>query len=143
MSDRSLSGIEWIKAIIGQVADLYKSEYLLLETPLVDLNTATNIGLYTVPTGFKCVITKVILKDPSISLTTWSGSFGFVTAAFTDVIANAAHTTLTGATIYEIVPAKVGSRIGSAAEVFTLKNNTLQGAAATCTIQVFGHMLPA
>jgi hypothetical protein len=113
-------------------------EQLLATNAAVDLNTATATTLFTCPASRSCIITKIIIDLASTSLTTASFCFGWVSAGFNDVIITATHTTLTGATIYETIPAKVGARIGTASETFKTLNTILQGAAATCRMRIFG-----
>lgn len=110
----------------------------LATNALVDLNTATATTLYTVPAAKSAIITKVIVRLASTSLSTASVSFGFNSTSFNDVIANATHTELTGATLYTVLLAKVGSKIGVAADTLKVLCNTLQGGAATATIDVYG-----
>ena len=113
---------------------------LLSTTAAVNMNTATATTLYTCPTGKSCVIREVVVRNASTSLTTASYSFGWTSAAYTDVIANAAHTELTGATLLTILTAKAGSTLGTSTGTFKVLMNTLQGGAATTTIDVFGYV---
>jgi hypothetical protein len=123
------------------MAELNKNALTRLTTVAgVDMNIDTAQTLYVVPVGVSCVISHVVVRSASISLTTASYSFGFTGAAYNDVIANAAHTELTGATLYTILSAKVGSKIGVAASLFSAIMNTKQGAAATTTIDVYGYL---
>lgn len=107
----------------------------------VDMNTATPTALYTVPTGRSVIITSVTVHNASTSLTTASYSFGFNSAAFNNVIADATHTELTGSTLYTILNAKAGAKVGVAADVLKVLMNTLQGGAATTTMDVFGYLI--
>ena len=116
-------------------------EIKLSTTTGVDMNTATPTALYTVPTGRSCVITRVVVRNASTSLTTASYSFGFNSATFNDVIANATHTELTTSTLNTVLIAKAGSKTGAAADTFKVLMNTLQGGAATTTMDVFGYLL--
>lgn len=103
------------------------------------LNGTTS--LFTVPTGKTCIITRVVVRSPSVSLTLASYSFGFTAAAYADVIANATHTGLDGATKAIIIsPIAAGFVMGAAAAVFTCKVNTAQGAAATALVDVYGYL---
>lgn len=104
----------------------------------VNMNTATATTLYTCPTGKSCVITKVIVRNASTSLTTASYSFGWNSAAFNNVIADATHVELTGSTLFTILPSKIGATVGLTTGVFKVLLNTLQGGAATTTMDVFG-----
>jgi hypothetical protein len=104
------------------------------------MNTGTATTLYTVPTGFSCVITRVVVRNASTSLTTASYSFGFNSAAFDNVIANATHTELTGSTLLTVLIPKIGATVGAAAGTFKVLMNTLQGGAATTTMEVYGYL---
>lgn len=105
-----------------------------------NLNTGTDQILYHVPAGRSCVITKIVLRNASTSLTTWSGSFGWNSTAFNNVIADATHTELTGNTLYTALLPKIGATVGVAADTLKLKNNTLQGGAATVDVEVHGYL---
>lgn len=122
----------------AELAALVGGEQILATVPAVDLNTATPTTLYAVPALKTCVITKIILSAPSISLTTASISLGFNSAAFNDLIANATHTGLTGATKQTVLTPFDGASMGVAAAVLKLLANTLQGAPATVNVRVFG-----
>ena len=115
------------------------AEVRLSTTPSVDMNAAPATTLYTCPSGRSCVITKVVVRNASTSLTTASYSFGWTTAAFADVIADATHTELTGATLYTRLEAKAGATLGTSTDTFKVLMNVLQGGAATTTIDVFGY----
>lgn len=106
----------------------------------VDMNTATATTLYTVPAGKSAIITHIVVRNASTSLTTVSYSFGFNSASFNDVVANATHTELTGATLYTALIAKVGATRGAAGDILKVLMNTLQGGAATTTMDVFGYL---
>lgn len=106
----------------------------------VDMNTGTPTALFTA-LGRSCVISHVAVRNASTSLTTASYSFGANSASYNDIIANATHTELTGATLYTILTAKAGARLLAPGDVFSVKMNTLQGGAATTTMDVFGYPL--
>jgi hypothetical protein len=112
----------------------------LATVDLVDMNSGTAQTLYTVPTGKTCIISHIVVRKASTSLTTASYSFGFNSASFNDVIANATHTELTGNTLFTNLIAKVGAKIGNAADVLKILLNTLQGGAATVSIDVYGYL---
>lgn len=114
-------------------------EQLLASIAGVNLNTATETNLYTCPNGVSAVITRIILRLASTSLTTVSISFGWNAATDNDVIATATHTELTGNTLYTVLIPKTGAKVGVAAGVLSALCNILQGGAATCTIDVFGY----
>lgn len=95
--------------------------------------------LYTVPTGKSCIISHVVIRAASTDIDTAEYGLGF-NANADDVIAAAAHTELTGATLYTILDAKAGAVRGAAADVFGVKVTVEQGAAATITVDVFGYL---
>ena len=117
------------------------SESLLSTTNNIDLNTSTASSLFTSLSGTSTVITKVVIRNASTSLTTASVSFGWNSSAFNDVISNATHTELTGNTIYTALGAKTGATVGTSSQIFKIKANTLQGAAATVSVDVFGVII--
>lgn len=112
---------------------------LLSSTASVDMNTATATTLLTVLAS--CVIVHVVVREASTSLTTASYSFGWTGAAYSDVIANATHTELTGSTLYAVLNAKAGAKLGTSTGTFKVLMNTLQGGAATTTMDVYGYYL--
>jgi len=112
---------------------------LLSSTASVSLNTANKTTLYTVPAGKTCIITHVIVRNASTSITTAEYGFGF-NANADDVITSATHTELTGATLFVSLIPKAGAIRGAAADVFGVKCTVNQGAAATVTISVFGYL---
>lgn len=139
---RALTGID------GQVVTSMPStgvlttstaEVRLSTTAAVNMNTATATVLYTSPTGRSTVVTRVAVRNCSTSMTTASYSFGWEAVTFANVIANATHTELTGATLYTVLGAKTGSTVGTSTGTFNVLMNTLQGGAATCTMDVFGY----
>jgi hypothetical protein len=113
----------------------------------IDLNNGTAQALYTVPTAFPggaavtgCVPTQVIYRAPSIELDMASWSVGWTDAAYADVIADEAHIEMVATTVYSIDAPMGGARGGGTAEVLKLKVNTLQGTAATMTVDLFGYL---
>lgn len=113
----------------------------LSSTDAVDMNTATPSTLYTVPADNIAIITNVVIRGASVDLDTASLSFGFNDADHNDVIANATHTELTGATKAKVIHPDASAVRGAAADVFKVKANTLQGEAATVSIDVFGYLI--
>jgi hypothetical protein len=135
---RNSTGDAVVDGSISLTSGAQLNEGLLASTSGVNMNTATATLLYTCPTGKTCVVTKVIVSTASTSLTTASYSFGWNSAAFDNVIANATHTELTGATLYTVLVPKVGATLGTTTGTFKVLMNTLQGGAATARIDVFG-----
>lgn len=115
------------------------AEVRLGSVAAVNMNTATPTVLYTSPTGRSTVVTRVVVRNCSTSMTTASYSFGWEAVTFANVIANATHTELTGAPLYTILGAKTGATVGTSTQTFNVLMNTLQGGAATCTISTFGY----
>lgn len=128
----------------GQTLTLANSqtvvEGLLSTTAAVDMNTATATLLYTCPAAKTCVISKVVLRNASTSLTTVSVAFGWTSASFNDVIATATHTELTGSTLATILIPKVGAKVDPGSGTFKVLDTILQGGAATVTIDVYGSV---
>lgn len=112
----------------------------LLSTTTVDLNVATKTTLYTVPTAKTAYITKFVVRDASTNLTTAVFGMGYDANA-TDVVAQALHAGLTGATLYEIIPPKIGALEGGAAAVLGVVASILQGAAATAVVDTYGYLV--
>lgn len=106
-----------------------------------NLNVTTKTTLYTVPTGFKLVVTRLVLRSASTSLTTASFGFGFDANA-TDVDGSSLHTELTGSTLVSQIIPLSGAKIGSAADVLGIKCSIAQGAEATLVVDVFGVLIP-
>ena len=122
----------------------YTDSFLLLangveESIEIDLNALGETVLFTVPTGKSCIITKVIMHTSSGALASASISFGFNTANADDVIANGVRP-LTGATNYEIIPAKSDAVRGAAAGTFKIDVNTAEGGVLTAKFAVFGFL---
>lgn len=115
------------------------AEQRLSTTASVNLNVNTKTTLYTVPAGKTLIVTKVVVRAASTSLTTAEFGLGF-NANADDVIAVAIHSELTGATLFTLIPPKNGAIRGAAADVFGVRCNVVQGGAATCTIEVWGEI---
>ncbi len=131
-----LAALEAQLAIVG--ASL--SETLLASAAAVDLNTATASTIFTVPTGKSAVITKFVIRLASTSLTTVSFSIGYESTTFANVLANATHTELTGNTLYTVLLAKTGAKVGTTTQLLKLLCNTLQGGSASATVDTYGYV---
>lgn len=105
----------------------------------VNMNTTDKQSLYTVPTGKICIVTHIVPRKASISLTTANWAYGF-NASGNDVVATATHTELTGATLFSVIKAKDGAIRGTAGQTFGSKCTVAQGATATLTHDVFGYL---
>jgi hypothetical protein len=113
-------------------------EAKLATVDLVDLNNDATPTLYTVPNEMNCIITKIVMRKASTSLSTASISIGWTTSAFNDVVANATHTALDGATKAAVLSPIAGTLVGTPGSTLKLKNNTKQGAPATASFDIFG-----
>jgi len=108
----------------------------------VDMNSATPVQLYVVPAGKQLAVLYYIVRNASISLTTAAFSIGYNSPTFDNLFNNATHTTLTASNIYsEIIPYGVSHITGGGGDALTLLVNTLQGAAATVDIDIFGYLI--
>lgn len=115
-------------------------EYVLSRVDDVDMNTTDKTTLFTVPTGRTAVITKIITRNVSTSLTTAVFGFGFNNDA-NDVVTAALHTALTAAGLLVLDVPKAGAVVGASTNVFGCKCSIAQGAPATATIEVVGYLL--
>lgn len=146
VTDQELADISTLHPLAALTTELTAigaqtgAETLLASVANVNLNSGTATTLYTVPTGKTAVITRLVIRNASTSLTTVSFSVGFNSTAFNNILADATHTELTGNTLYSILIAKAGAAIGAAAAVLKLLCNTLQGGAATCSVDIFGYL---
>lgn len=117
-----------------------KAVALLASISGVNMNTATATALLTVPPGVGgCVVDRIVVRDASVSLDTASYSFGFNDPDYDDIIADAVHAELTGSTLFMMIVAKAGAKIGGPGDILKVLMNTLQGVAATSTMEVFGY----
>ena len=111
----------------------------------IDLNAVAETLLYTCPAGFVCYVHSVVMRKATgagLPLGTASVSFGWNTANADDVIANGVRA-LTAATNYEVIGAGSDSENGVAAGTFKIDVQTAEGAALTCSVDVFGYLVPA
>lgn len=119
-------------------------EKLLSTTTGVNWNVGTKSTLYTVPTGKTAIFTRVVVRSPSVNMTTASCGFGRDAGA-ADYSATSLRTGLAAANNYvEIFPltgAATAAVAGAAGDTFGTLCTILQGAAATVTIDVFGYLL--
>lgn len=117
-----------------------KTPGLLSSTSGIDLSLSTKQNLYTVPTGFSCIITQVVVHSPSAAISAATTPFGW-NADANDVISATALTGLTGTTMAIILrPTAAGFVRGAAADVFGLKTTVQEGEADTVIIDVYGYL---
>lgn len=106
----------------------------------IDLSTGTPFVAYTVPGSLSLVVTRVVARNANASLGTALWSMGYNATSYDDVIGNAAHTELTGSTVYTVIPAKNGAALGAATTTLQFKVNVTQ-AAATMDIDIYGYFI--
>lgn len=122
---------------------LQKTLYLLATYDSLDLNTAGLTTLYTCPIGMECFITKVVMRKVDIAtLTAVKLSFGWDALAVDVVALTGALTTDTDEYMVFTIIAETAVR-GAASETFKVDVQTAEGEAATCSIDVFGYLVPA
>ena len=123
---------------------------LLASKSGVDLNAAadTETVLYTVPTGKKCIIDKVVLRDPSASaasaVITLGKSGGSCNEFLGDQTLSGLSAT-TKAVILQIIQnaTAVAQTVLAAGESFACEITTAAGSACTVTMDVFGYLIDA
>lgn len=121
------------------------TERLITQKTGLNMNSIANNDLFRVPDGpagnIFCVVTRMVFRNASISLSTASWSLGFNSATYDNVLADATHTELTGTAVYTVAPAKNGATHGVSNDRLYLRVNTAQGAAATMDCDVYGYFL--
>ena len=109
----------------------------------LNANITTAQPIFAVPAGRTFVPTKIVLRGASTSLTTASLSFGQNGTTFTDCLATATYTQLTGPTKQVVI--NLGTAAGQVSAVgatnFGAIFSIAQGSAATVQCDVFGYML--
>jgi hypothetical protein len=123
----------------GTWEELYVSPEHVLSTTLVDLSVSTKQTLFTVPTAKNLIVTKVVSRGPTATITTAAGGVGY-DAGGTNVETVSMPST---ATTYAITFANTSSSttpgtIGVAASVLGFKTTATQ-ASTSMTIDVFGY----
>ena len=108
----------------------------------IDVDVTTKTTLFVVPTGKKLIVTHLVFRTASISLSTASWGVGF-DAGGSDVMASETFVELTGDTLLTIRQTIDGSKLGVAADILGLKCSIAQGAAATIDADVFGYLINA
>jgi len=111
----------------------------------VNLNAVAETTLYTCPAGMVCYVTHVVMRNGAgagFDLDTIEAAFSWAGTPAADVIINAGRV-LTDGTNYLIIGAKDNAVYGVAAETFKIDVQVAEGAAATCSIDVFGYLVPA
>jgi len=117
-------------------------ETVLAKGAAIECNTSTDQLLYTVATGKTAVVTKVILRAPSVAqAANLAGGFGFG-AGGTGWGTFVAQAGFDGATKYFIVTPGTGASVpalGASDTLFYLNSTTEAGVACTATADVIGY----
>jgi hypothetical protein len=124
---------------VSQISDLLTTTPTILGSAIVDLNDTSKQTIYTVTAGMACIVTAIVVRNASTDLTTAVFGFGW-NANADDVVTPAAHTELTGSTLYSVIQAMSGAMRGAAAGVFGIKCTVVQGVAATAEVDVIGYL---
>ena len=113
---------------------------LLSSTPSVDLTSVAKVNLYTVPSGKTCMVTHVIIRNASVSLTLAVVGFGFDSIA-TNYNTGIVLAALTTSTKYSIVSSVLGAIVGAATDIFGILPTSIQTGGGTVTVDVFGYLI--
>lgn len=114
---------------------------LLAAGVTVDMNAVAVTPLFTVPAGKTCIVTHVVVRNPSVSLTTASWALGFKGATFNDYAPTATHTALNASNKAIVMQPASAETIGAAADVFSANVTIQQGAPATAVFDVYGYLI--
>lgn len=117
-----------------------KSMCLLASVSGVDMKTVAKENLFTVPAGKKCIVTHVIIRDPTDSLaggTEYDLGDG---AACDTWVQDTNLAAMTSTTHYFVVHAAAVYVIFDAGDVFGIKPIIGSTLAADATIDVFGYL---
>ena len=131
------------------VGEPTRFEYRLASVSTIDVGSATAQTLYTVPTGFSCIITRIVFRGASGTFNQAQDpifSIGWNSTDYNDVVGSATYTNAMAAALnyFILVPdGKTNSTVakgGAAGDV--LKINVTQAATAstTVTVSVFGYL---
>ena len=126
------------------MADLKENAIALLNTGVYDMTTGAKITLYEIPTGKKCIVTHVVVRNRTGVL---GGQYDFGSdGAASDWVQNVDLSTL-GADEYMVIQdepaAGVFGNYPVMDDIMTFGVNRVAGAAFDATIDVFGYLFDA
>ena len=126
----------------GAVTFTDKSAIGCLSSTSVDMKTATSTSLYTVPDGKTLIVTHVVVREPSASLSGGTSySFGTYSACTTWKQTVSLTTLTTISTDFMVIDSNNTKYTTTAAgSAFGIKVTTGSTAAATATVDVFGYL---
>jgi len=138
-------GITGDVVVTGSLSSTVPESYIaLLGSVEVDVaQTASATALYTVPAGYSCVITKIVIRSANKSLdqgTDATSNIGF--AAATDVVASAdISKVLTATTSYALLTIGTAPVIGTTTQALNWHTTTgCTTADSTLQCDVFGYL---
>lgn len=123
-----------------------KSRALLSSTALCDLSSAATATLYTVPAGKTAVITNIVVRNASASLSSVTSiAFGNNSATFDNWDSARTLAAVTAATLaIDLIPTLPADSVTQVTTVCSESTNfsykVTTGAAVTATIDVFGYL---
>lgn len=115
---------------------------VLLATATVTASLATRQALYTVPAGKRCIVTKVVARDPSAAISNTTAGLGWDTGDGNVMSANNFYNNLGATGTYQV--RNTGSQycyIGTAGQVLNWTATVQEAAPDTITIDIFGYLL--
>lgn len=128
----------------GAGLDLLRVPYMVAEVSAVDMNVGTKTNLFTPAASQEWIVDYYIMRAASTSLTTVEVSAGS-NAGANDWHDNRRVTFLTTATKFLVIKPMIGTDTGGEVTTqstpFGIICNTVQGAAATVTIEVYAHRI--
>ena len=131
-------------SVIGELTCTVPIGYdALLGSVEVDVNAVATTALYTVPTGYSCVITRIVIRSANKSLdqgTDAISNIGFDAA--TDLVTTATISiVLTGSTTWDLLTLVNPGVMGTTTQVLNWHNTTGSTTAdSTLQVDVFGYL---
>ena len=118
-----------------------QSGFLLLsQSTGVSVNVGTKTTLYTVPAGKIAVVTAIIVRAPSVAVTTAVAGIGF-NAGGNDVIATIPLGFLNTTTASGFSGTDGGARVGSATSILGMLCSVLEGTNTTISVDILGFLV--
>jgi hypothetical protein len=106
----------------------------------IDVSLTTKQQIFTVPAGKRAVVTRVVVRDASTSLSTATYNLGFDPTNADDVVSD--PVTWDGNALAAVV-ATIANPVplGQAGDVFGLKTVAQEGSPQTIVVDVFGYYI--
>jgi hypothetical protein len=106
-----------------------------------DIDISTPLGtvsLFTVPEGYSCIITQILLREPSTSISSNSLRFGFNDPDYDDVSGGTTYTIATGGAANADLRATIPVGLSGQALKLYIENDET----ATLKADIFGYLIP-